>query len=360
MNIKERLQSLPNKVSDPLRRLNKLGQISDSDIELLLDASDLSGVRSIELLGFAIEALGPVQNEHGLHNPIPSALELAKRLRLKISLSWSWERWEQFVDRSLKLQALRTASKHNVNYDVCSFERLLPSDFPGYIIRSRLRLAAICLWLDIPWGAADANMQEGNSCYVCLFHENGRILVLAEKPRRWNDSLRFYLQSGHREMREFVRCTLETNLWQNNLRLQNQRKLLNALEMNGVKAVRFSLAEDYEAGLFSFKKEPIIRINPHRDLSGVQVHLHQLERDSYYGGGITATPLDATLHKMVADLIADYKAHQPAPAPGQVGRDFHGRIDVPSRSAFLWRSDRNPGRRRITRKITKEEKFELV
>ena len=136
--LEKRLAKLPPKVALPLKHLAKIGQMQDKDIRLVLDAGDLVGNHT-HLLGFAAGAMGMAAERVPIHDTV----SMAKKLGARIQLDWTPRRWREEHDKLAKRITLHRFRQKNVDYDVSSFEALLPATYPGYLIRTSLRLATV-------------------------------------------------------------------------------------------------------------------------------------------------------------------------------------------------------------------------
>ena len=136
--LEKRLAKLPPKVAMPLKHLAKIGQMQDKDIRLVLDAGDLVGIHT-HLLGFAAGAMGMAAERVPIHDTV----SMAKKLGARIQLDWTPRRWREEHDKLAKRITLHRFRQKNVDYDVSSFEALLPATYPGYLIRTSLRLATV-------------------------------------------------------------------------------------------------------------------------------------------------------------------------------------------------------------------------
>ena len=136
--LEKRLAKLPPKVAMPLKHLAKIDQMKDRDIRLVLDAGDLVGNHA-HLLGFAAGAMGMAASRVPIHDTVA----MAKKLGARIQLDWTPRRWREEHDKLAKRITLHRFRQKNVDYDVSSFEALLPATYPGYLIRNSMRLATV-------------------------------------------------------------------------------------------------------------------------------------------------------------------------------------------------------------------------
>lgn len=134
-NVQDRLRSLPRKVGVPLEKLLAVGQIDNEIVSKVLDAGELSGDSS-KLLGFAAGMV--YLRSH--HVPVDDVIEMAKRQRRRINLTWSAKRWKEEHDRLSRAETLARLAADDIRYDVAKFSPFLPERFSGYLIRSSRRL----------------------------------------------------------------------------------------------------------------------------------------------------------------------------------------------------------------------------
>lgn len=131
----ERLNALPKKVSAPLLNLYRTGHLDNSSLSDILDAGQLDGNLQM-LLGFAVAYSGMLAKSV----PISDTLRMATEQDRKIRMSWSPKRWQTEHDRFSRAETLIRLSKQDTKYDVSVFDELLPTKFPGYLIRNSRRL----------------------------------------------------------------------------------------------------------------------------------------------------------------------------------------------------------------------------
>lgn len=131
----ERLWNLPAKVARPLEELVEREHISNGALTFILDAADLSG-QPHKLLGFAVSFHHLRMN--GI--PVDDVIRMAKLQGRRIRLDWKPKRWQAEHERLSRAETLQKLSAENVSYDLSKFEPHLPSRFPGYLIRTSLRL----------------------------------------------------------------------------------------------------------------------------------------------------------------------------------------------------------------------------
>ena len=133
--IEQGLAQLPRKTAMVFRKLWEAGQIGDTVLATVLIAAKLSGDHH-RLLGFTISYLQ--MNAHGV--PVCDAIRMAKAQNRRINLGWSVKRWRLEHGRLSQTEALARLGAENVVYDVERFERHLPANFTGYLIRTSRRL----------------------------------------------------------------------------------------------------------------------------------------------------------------------------------------------------------------------------
>lgn len=131
----ERLKSLPKKVGAPLLNLHRTGHLDETSLSDILDAGQLDGNLQM-LLGFAVAYSGMLANSA----PIRDTIRMAREQDRKIRMSWSPKRWQTEHDRFSRAETLIRLSNQDTKYDVSVFDELLPSKYPGYLIRNSRRL----------------------------------------------------------------------------------------------------------------------------------------------------------------------------------------------------------------------------
>ena len=174
--IQSRLAKLPPKVAMPLTHLAKIGQMKEQDIKTVLDAGDLTGNHNM-LVGFAAGAMGMKAQRV----PVTDTVAMAKKLGRTIRLDWSPRRWHEEHDKMAKAVTLRQFREKKVNYDVEFYAKLLPPEFPGYIIRNSLRLATVGWYQRHCVASYHSSCQSGSSAIVCVFVDHTRWTVELRK-----------------------------------------------------------------------------------------------------------------------------------------------------------------------------------
>lgn len=143
----QRLKALPRPAGPLLRKLYRQGLLTTNMTNVALDAADVA-TRPRDVLPFMVA-------QHALRARQVSVKEifaLAKRFGQRINLLGPAEEWRKIQDR-LWLAVQVTEHTDREVYDVAAVEALLPSRWPGYLIRTskrwgmvRLRLHLVHAW----------------------------------------------------------------------------------------------------------------------------------------------------------------------------------------------------------------------
>ncbi len=133
--IFKRLAEIPLKTALPLRHLMRAGQLSESCLDDLLDAAELSGETS-RLLGFAVGYLH--MTREGV--PVQDVIRMAKSQKRRINLAWSPARWRAEHDKLSRAETLTRLQVANVTYDLATYEAALPPSACKSLIRCSKRL----------------------------------------------------------------------------------------------------------------------------------------------------------------------------------------------------------------------------
>lgn len=159
-----RLERLPHKVAVPLRELVATGHLPESDALSVLDAGDLAGEHG-RLLAFAVAYLH--MRSQGV--PVHDVIAMANDQKRRVNLGWSAKRWKAEHERLSRAQALMRLAGDNVTYDVSSYERFLPDQYPGYLIRSSRRLGMEGLRQRHCVASYHPQLASGQSAIISLF-----------------------------------------------------------------------------------------------------------------------------------------------------------------------------------------------
>lgn len=130
-----RLAEIPEKTALPLRQLLRAGQLSETCLNDLLDAAELSGDSS-RLLGFAAGYLH--MTREGV--PVQDVIRMAKSQKRRINLAWSPTRWRSEHDKLSRAQTLTRLQQASVTYDLAAYESFLPTSACQRLIRCSKRL----------------------------------------------------------------------------------------------------------------------------------------------------------------------------------------------------------------------------
>lgn len=130
-----RLGEIPVKTALPLRHLMRAGQLSETCLDDLLDAAELSGDTS-RLLGFAAGYLH--MTREGV--PVQDVIRMAKSQKRRINLAWSPARWRTEHDKLSRAQTLTRLQEASVTYDLAAYESFLPASICQSLIRCSKRL----------------------------------------------------------------------------------------------------------------------------------------------------------------------------------------------------------------------------
>ena len=167
------LDRLPLKVSVPLRGLFRVGSFTEGDITTVLDACELAGGNTQDLLEFAI---GMVSME-SIGVEIADTVRMAKRLGKPVRLTWSPRRWGEEHDRLAKIVTFNALSAEDYHYDLDRFRRLVPGRFPGYLVPNRRRLAIIGFIQKHCVANYHDSIVRGSCAFACVFHKKVRWTV---------------------------------------------------------------------------------------------------------------------------------------------------------------------------------------
>ncbi len=167
-----RLETLPRKVALPLLHLAEIGQLQPADVAMILDAGELAG-NTQHLLGFAVGALSMQARRIDIRDTVRMAKQTGKTIRL----DWSPRRWSEEHDRLSRLVTFNELRQKNHVYELSKFERLLPEQFPGYLIRSRRRLAAVGFVQRHCVASYHDSIRSGSCAFVCVFIDRRRWTV---------------------------------------------------------------------------------------------------------------------------------------------------------------------------------------
>ncbi len=134
-NLEQQLTSLPLKVRKPLQGLLAVQHINPEVASRIIEAGRLAGDNS-KLLGFAVSYYAlRAQNV-----PVDDVISMAKTQQRRINLGWTPKRWHQEHNRLSRAATLQRLAADNVNYDITKYQKYLPTDWPGYLIKNSRRL----------------------------------------------------------------------------------------------------------------------------------------------------------------------------------------------------------------------------
>ena len=128
--------SLPRSVIAPLRDLRDREYLSEQDYTLMIKASAVAPQKN-HLLGFCCAFLVMRMN----NMPIVDTISMAYDLGEQINLTWIQKRWRNEHERLSRLSTLRVLLADHIAYELSKFDKLLPSRWPGYLIRNSRKLA---------------------------------------------------------------------------------------------------------------------------------------------------------------------------------------------------------------------------
>ena len=248
-----RMSTLPAKAAVPLRDLVQRGLLPPSTASVLIDAAELSGDPQ-HLLGFAVAMLS-LQNT-GV--PVIDTIRMARSQGKRINVCWSAKRWKAEHDRLSRAATVIRLSAANEVYDLAEYEPHLPAAWPGYLVRTSLRLALEGVRQRHCVASRHHAIRKGHCAIAVVFVDRKRWTVELRRAGRSDAPLRIAQIRGHRnakpgaEVREAVRERLGT------LRkrpaapdpgrsyMENLRRVLPVLEEHGAETVylRFSFGTD--------------------------------------------------------------------------------------------------------------------
>lgn len=130
-SVNDELSMLPPRVRRPLEGLLAAGQIDEPVLEMVIRAGSRAGDVS-RLLGFAVGYLF-MQNQ-GV--PVADVIRMSEHLHRRINLSWSARRWRDEHSRLSRAEPLNRLAAENVEYDLSDYEKHLPRQWPGYLLRT--------------------------------------------------------------------------------------------------------------------------------------------------------------------------------------------------------------------------------
>jgi hypothetical protein len=133
--VHEELATLPAKVRQAFESLLAVGQIDESVLELVLRAGRRAGDVS-KLVGFAVGYL--FMTAKGV--PVADVIRMSEQLHRRINLSWSERRWRDEHSRLARVVTLQRLTADSVPYDLSRYQKHLPRQWPGYLVRSSRRL----------------------------------------------------------------------------------------------------------------------------------------------------------------------------------------------------------------------------
>jgi len=178
--VQQRIDLLPRKLRLAFADLLACGYLSEQLMETILDAGEIAEDNS-KLLGFAIGYLN--LRESGV--PMRDVIRMSKDLGRKIRLDWSIPRWRNEHERLSRAETLLRLSEDNVFYDLSKFEPYIPSDFPGYLIRTSRRLGMEGLRQRHCVASYHRQLERGYCAIASVFANGKRWTVqlsLTEKP----------------------------------------------------------------------------------------------------------------------------------------------------------------------------------
>ena len=127
--------AVPRKVRLAIADLVRIDMISEQTVDILGKAASVSN-QPRHLLGFAIGMLD--KRMKGI--PVADTVNMAYELRRRVNLRWSPRRWREEHDKLSRLVTVKRLRDKNVEYDVTAFARHLPASWPGYLLKSSVKL----------------------------------------------------------------------------------------------------------------------------------------------------------------------------------------------------------------------------
>ena len=185
--------AIPRKVAIALADLLKIQMVTEHTVETIGKAATLSN-QPQHLLGFAIGMLDRRMNGVPVADTVRMAYELGHRLNLR----WSPRRWREEHDKLSRLVTVQRLGEDNVEYDLSAYERHLPGKWPGYLLRSRLKLGLEGHRQDHCVASYVDRVGAGRCAIATVFVDRKRWTVELVKTGRAEDPLRIRQIRGKR------------------------------------------------------------------------------------------------------------------------------------------------------------------
>lgn len=253
-----RLAEIPEKTAIPLRHLMRAGQLSESCLDVLLDAAELSGDRS-RLLGFAAGYLH--MTREGV--PVQDVIRMAKSQKRRINLAWSPARWRAEHDKLSRAETLTRLQVASVTYDLAAYEDTLPASAHKSLIRCSKRLGleglrqrhCVASYHDkIASGAcAIASLivdRQRWTVQLELTQDTGAPVAITQIKTRHNGIAPPDVRLRIHELMQIPlprQATLSTSV-PNYVYLDNLRRVLPLLEQHGVESVNVTFSGSGDSG----------------------------------------------------------------------------------------------------------------
>ena len=168
----QRLGALPRKVAVPMRRLWDAGRIIPQHMQMLLDAAECGG--NIQHVLGAAPGLIRLENRR---IPVAETVGIASSIGKPVRLDWTAEQWQSAREMMLRAQRYHAARADDCRYDLSAFDRRLAADYPGGLIRSRSRLAAVAARIGHPIDDWHKDIVAGTHAFACVFRNRKRWTV---------------------------------------------------------------------------------------------------------------------------------------------------------------------------------------
>lgn len=134
-NLMTQLQTLPNKVRQPLSALMQAGHIDEHILSDVLDAGKLAGDNS-RLLAFSTAYL----YLRSKNIPVGDVIHMAKNQGRRVNLGWSAKRWKAEHSRLSRAATLEQLCRSKESYTLGQYQKHLPAKWKGYLIKTSTRL----------------------------------------------------------------------------------------------------------------------------------------------------------------------------------------------------------------------------
>lgn len=332
--------AIPRKVRIALADLLKIGMLTEYTVETIGQAATLSN-QPQHLLGFAIGMLDRRMN--GV--PVADTVRMAYELGRRVNLRWSPRRWREEHDKLSRLVTVKRLREDNVEYNLSAYERHLPRKWPGYLLRSRVKLALEGHRQDHCVASYDEEVGAGRCAIATVFVDRKRWTVELVQTGRDQDPLGIRQIQGRRNRRPTAaqrRAVHEALGLQKPARppadehrgwapgddrerpyVRNLQRALRVLRALDVTVVRVTFAGSGDSG-------QIDDIHIHPEEAGqatVTCELQQVDHIRGQWHGVTV-PHEVTVREAIHAITLDYLEHTGVDWYNNEGGQGHLEIDV--------------------------------